>query len=97
VSLIPAGMTLELADDEATLTIPKTGVCWTGDVTVDWGDGTPAETVTTATATHTYLTNGPFDVLVSSTPSCPVVEFPVIVTAAAAAAPAPPPDQPIEL
>ena len=79
VSLIPQGMSLEVSDPGVTLTIPKPTVCWAGDVQVDWGDGTQ-ETVTTATASHAYSVNGPYDILVSSTATCPVVEFPVLIT-----------------
>jgi len=101
-ALLPPGLTLEVVDPDATLTLPRASgdPCWDGDVIVDWGDGSAPETIAApvAEALHTYTANGSYDVDVSTTvPDCPSYSFPVIIasivppttTAAAAARKAP--------
>ncbi len=85
VALIPPGMALTVTDPDVELSIPRgQGDCWDGDVTVDWGDGTAPEVISapTPTATHSYTTNGDYDVMVSAV-GCDTVTFPVTITAVA--------------
>jgi hypothetical protein len=85
VALIPAGMSLEVADPGATITIPRGRLdCWDSAVTVDWGDGGAPETINspTATKTHTYTSNGTFKVTASAV-GCNPVTWDIVVTAVA--------------
>ncbi|MCJ7725542.1 MAG: hypothetical protein MUP76_04040, partial [Acidimicrobiia bacterium] len=88
VALIPSGMSLVVVDPNATLTIPRNNLdCWAGDVMVDWGDGSPVETITspTPTGTHTYTANGTYTVVVSAD-GCSDITFPVVIASFAPAA-----------
>lgn len=82
VSLVPAGMALAVTDPSVTLSIPTgTGDCWDQELIVEWGDG-PPETVISGTAevSHTYTTNGTYEVSVQdSAATCPRIEFDVII------------------
>lgn len=52
-------------DAGLTITLPVQG---TGlNITVDWGDGTSTETVTSEFPTHTYSTAGTYDITISGT------------------------------
>ncbi len=55
-------------DAGLTITLPVSG---TGlNITVDWGDGTESEVITTAFPTHTYATTGIYEISVLG--NCPV-------------------------
>ncbi len=51
-------------DGTNTIVLPIDGLTL-GTVTVDWGDGTPKETLTTALPTHTYPTSGTYTVTIN--------------------------------
>lgn len=86
VSLLPLGMSLAVDDPDVTLTIPVgNSDCWSGAVTINWGDGSAVTTTAPATATsaHTYATNGSFEIVVQdAAQTCQPVTFDVIITEA---------------
>jgi len=53
-----------------TITLPATGV---NDFTVDWGDGSAIEAVTTASPSHVYAAIGNYDITIEGT--CPAWAF----------------------
>jgi len=53
-----------------TITLPATGV---NDFTVDWGDGSAIEAVTTASPSHVYASAGNYDITIEGT--CPKWRF----------------------
>ena len=58
--------TIPADNTEIKLPVQGTGL----NITVDWGDGSAEQTVTTAFPTHTYATAGTYEIIVSGT--CPV-------------------------
>lgn len=82
VPLVPIGLTVEVEDDEVTVTIPRgNGDCYDGTVTIDWGDGDTPTVVEppTATATHSIIANGTYDVVISAD-GCDDVTVPVVIS-----------------
>ena len=85
VPLVPEGLIVEVVDPTVNITTPvgSGDPCWEGTVMVDWGDGSAPETILAGSATHDYVINGTFDIVITSdVEGCPTYTFPVIIEGA---------------